>query len=130
MLKIGSEFVRLWVASGPKHGQIVKIDMSFGRTMLVAKRFIASLIDEYDGHSVSTDGGETWYPQACQFPKLKHHLHSSFEKSLIERTMQCIKDRMESFDDYFPCKKNKRKLKHVKQWFKPSIGKHNAEIAS
>jgi putative transposase len=40
--------------------------------------------------------------------KLKHHLHSSYKKSMIERTMQqYIKDRTEGFDNYFPCKKNK-----------------------
>ncbi len=40
---------------------------------------------------VSTnDGGGTWYPlQACQFLELdlKHHIHSSYEKSIIERTI-------------------------------------------
>ncbi len=44
---------------------------------------------------VSIDGG-TWYPQACQFLKLPHHVHSFVyknEKSIIERTMQYIKDR-------------------------------------
>ncbi len=55
-------------------------------------------------HSVSSDGG-TWYPQACRFLKLKHHLHSSYEKSIIEITIQYVKDRIESFDDYFSCKK-------------------------
>ncbi|HEY6534970.1 MAG TPA: hypothetical protein VIY08_04085 [Candidatus Nitrosocosmicus sp.] len=40
----------------------------------------------YGIHSVSSDGG-TWYPQACKFLKLHHHLHSSFEKSITERTM-------------------------------------------
>jgi putative transposase len=83
--------------------------------MLVAERFISSLINRYDKHSVSTDGG-TWYPQDCRFLKVEHHTHSALEKSLIERTMQYIKDRTEGFDDYFPCKKNKCKLKHVKQW--------------
>ena len=74
--------------------------------------------------------GGTWYPQACRFLKLNHHLHSSFEKSIIERTMQYIKDRIESFDDYFPCKKNKCKLNHVKQWFKLFVYQHNQEIIS
>ncbi|HXT85088.1 MAG TPA: hypothetical protein VN704_12300 [Verrucomicrobiae bacterium] len=32
---------------------------------------------------------------------LQLHLHISFEKSLIERTMQYIKDRTESFDVTF-----------------------------
>jgi putative transposase len=45
---------------------------------------------------VSTDGNGTWYPQACRFLRLSHHhLHSPFEKSVIERTVQYIKDRTE-----------------------------------
>ncbi|HXT83814.1 MAG TPA: hypothetical protein VN704_05705, partial [Verrucomicrobiae bacterium] len=55
---------------------------------------------EYGRHPISTDGG-TWYPQSCKFLKLKHHLHSSFEKSIIKRTMQYIKDRTEGFDVTF-----------------------------
>ena len=82
-IKIGAKYIWLWVAIEPKHRQILlQIDISFERTMLVAERFISSLIDTYDKNSVSTDGG-TWYPQACKFLKIKHHLHSPFEKSLI-----------------------------------------------
>jgi hypothetical protein len=33
-----------------------------------------------------------WYPsQACWFLKLQHHIHSAYEKSVIERTKQYIK---------------------------------------
>jgi len=63
--------------------QILQVDISFERTMLiVAERFIASLINTYGKHSISTaDGERTWYPpQACQFLKLKHHLHSSLKR--------------------------------------------------
>ena len=60
-------------------------------------------------HPVSTDGGGIWYPpQACKFLKLDHHhiINSSYEKSIIERAIQYIKDRTtECFDDYFPCRK-------------------------
>ncbi len=62
---------------------------------VVAERFLSGIIKEYDKHPVSTDGG-TWYPQACRFLKLEHHIHSfvyKIEKSIIERTMQYIKDR-------------------------------------
>jgi len=72
--------------------------------MFVAERFISVVIKNHGRRLVSTDGG-TWYPQACRFLKLDHHIHSTLEKSLIERTMQYIKDRTESFDDYFPCRK-------------------------
>ena len=53
------------------------------------------------------------YPQACKFLKLKHHIHSSNEKSLIERAIQYIKDRTECFDDYFPCRKEKCKYEFL-----------------
>jgi hypothetical protein len=44
-------------------------------------------------------------------------LHSFFlfGKSLIKRTMQYVKSRTEEgFDDDFPCRRKKYKLKHVK----------------
>jgi putative transposase len=45
--------------------------------------------------------------------------------------MQYVKDRIESFDGYFPCKKkNKCKLKHVKQWLNIFIDQHNKELIS
>jgi hypothetical protein len=44
--------------------------------------------------------------------------------------MQYIKDRIEIFDDYFPCKKNKYKLNHIKQWVKLFVDQHNKEIKS
>ena len=111
-IKVGSQHIWLWVAIEPKHREILGIDASVERAMLVAERFIASLINRHGKHPVSTDGG-TWYPQACRFLKLKHHLHSPFEKSLIERTMRYIRDRTEGFDDCFPCRKKKCKPKHL-----------------
>ena len=65
--------------------------------MFVAERFVSSLIKIHGEHpAVSTDGGGNWYPQACRFLKVGHHLHSSFEKSIIERTMQYLKDKTDS----------------------------------
>jgi putative transposase len=37
---------------------------------------------------------------------LKHLLHSPFEKSIVERTIEYLKDRTEAFDDYYPCIKS------------------------
>ena len=62
------------------------MSLSKERNMFVAEeRFISSVIQIHGKHPVSTDGGGTWYPQACRFLNLKHHLHSSYEKSIIER---------------------------------------------
>ena len=95
--------------------------------MFVAERFLSSLIKIHGNHPVSTDGG-TWYPQACGFLKVDHHIHSPFEKSIIERTMQYIKDRTECFDDYFPCRKENCKLKHVLNWLNLFVTYHNKEV--
>jgi putative transposase len=47
LIRIGSQYVWLWVAIEPKNKQILQVDMSFERTMLVTERFIASLINIY-----------------------------------------------------------------------------------
>jgi putative transposase len=60
--------------------------------MIVAESFIRNLVNKYGKHPVSTDGG-TWYPYACKFLKLRHHVHSSFEKSIIERENNAIHKR-------------------------------------
>jgi len=97
--------------------------------MFVAERFISRLIKIHGKHNISTDDGGTWYPsQACKFLKIDHHLHSSYEKSIIERTMQYIKDRTEGFDDYFPCRRTNCKLKHVKNWLNLFVDYHNKEL--
>jgi putative transposase len=124
MLKVGSELIWLWVAVEPDNRQILALSVSKERNMFVAERLLSDLINNHGRHPVSTDGG-TWYPMACRFVGLKHHLHSSHEKSLIERTMQYIKDRTESFDDYFPCRIKNCKLKHVRNWLRFFIDYHN-----
>ncbi len=127
IVKVGSEYIWLWVVIEPENKEILRLSISKERNMFVAEHFLSHIVKEYGQHPVSTDGG-TWYPQACKFLKIDHHIHSSFEKSIIERTMQYIKDRTECFDDYFPCKKDKCKLKHVKNWLNLFVDYHNKEI--
>ena len=57
-------------------------------------------------HPISTNGA-TWYPQAW-FLKLKHRIHTSYKKGIIERTIHNILKIEQSFDDYFPCRKERR----------------------
>ena len=79
--------------------------------MLIAERFISGMVKITE--NILFQQMVELVPQACMFLNLDHHIHSNFEKSIIERTMQYIKDRTEGFDDYFPCRKKKCKLKHV-----------------
>ena len=71
----------------------------------------------------------TWYlSQACRFLKLRHHIHSYYERSIIERTIQYIKDRTECFDDYFPCQKDNCTLERVRNWFNLFVDVHNSMV--
>ena len=127
LIKVGSELIWLWIAIDPENKQILAVSVSKERNMFVAERFLSGLVKDYGNHPVSTDGG-TWYPQACEFLQMDHHIHSSLEKSLIERKIQYVKDRTEGFDDYFPCRKRKCKLEHIKQWIKMFAYHHNDNI--
>jgi putative transposase len=106
---------------------------SGGRNMFVAENFIHSLVEKYGKHTVYTDGG-TWYDEACNILKLKHYLHSSIEKSLMERVNQYFKDRTESFDDYYPCRLQKDNdeciLFHVHNWIQFFVSMYNDTISN
>ena len=55
-VKIGSQYIWLWVAIEPKHRQVLHIDISFERNMfIVAERFLSYLIDKYGKHHISTE---------------------------------------------------------------------------
>jgi putative transposase len=75
----------------------------------------------------------TWYPQTYKFLKLKHHhIHLPYGKSVIERTIQYVKHRIESFEDYFPCRNERRicKLEYILNWFRMFIDMYNRTILS
>ena len=105
----------------------MRISLERSMLVVVVEQFLKELIKKYGKYPVSsTDGGGTWYPQACRFLKLPHHhTHSYYERSIIERTIQYIKYRTESFDDYFPCQKDNCTLEHVKNWFNFFVDVHN-----
>ena len=127
LIKVGTASVWLWVAMEPKNKETLALTVFKERNMLVAESFIAALVKAHGKHPVSTDGG-TWYPQACRFLKVKHHIHSPFEKSLVERAIQYIKDRTECFDHYFPCRLKNCKLEHVNNWLRFFLDYHNSEL--
>ena len=74
LIKVGLELVWLWVAIEPENGQILAQNITQERNMFIAERFLSGVVRYYGIHPVSTDGG-TWYPMACKFLKLKHHIH-------------------------------------------------------
>ncbi|HJS65103.1 MAG TPA: DDE-type integrase/transposase/recombinase [Nitrososphaeraceae archaeon] len=127
IIQIGNQHFWLWFCIEPIHSLVLGIYISEERNMFVAEKFIRSLVQMYGRHPVYTDGG-TWYPQACNVIGLKHHLHSPFEKHLMERVNQYFKDRTEGFDDYYPCiqKENECNLFHVYNWIQFFVSMYNS----
>ena len=97
--------------------------------LLIAEKFIRSLVEKYGKHIMYTDGG-IWYDEACNVIGLKNHLHSQLEKSLMERVNQYFKDRIECSDDYYPCiqKDNGCNLFHVHNWIQFFVSIYNDTI--
>ena len=124
IIQIGNHHFWLWICIEPVYSSELEIYISEERNMLVAEKFIRSLVEKYGRHTVYTDGGK-WYDEACNILRLKHYLHSSFEKSLMERVNQYFKDRTESFDDYYPCTRNECTLFHVYNWIQFFVSMYN-----
>ena len=68
--------------------------------------------------------------EACEVIGLKHYLHSSFEKILMERVNQYFKDIIESFDDYYPCVQIECNLFHVYNWIQFFVSMYNYTIVN
>jgi putative transposase len=127
IIQIGSKNFWLWFCIEPIHRSVLGIYISEERNMLIAEKFISSLVDKYGKHTVYTDGG-TWYDEACNILRLNHRLHSQLEKSLMERVNQYFKDRIECFDDYYPCMQNECNLFHVHNWIQFFVSMYNDTI--
>ena len=63
VIQIGSQHFWLWFCTEPIHSSVLGIYISESRNMLVAEKFIRSLVSNYGKHTVYTDGG-TWYDEA------------------------------------------------------------------
>ena len=125
VIQIGNKHFWLWICIEPVHSSVLGIYISEERNMLVAERFIQSLVEKYGKHTVYTDGG-TWYHEASNELGLKHYLHSALEKSLMEQVNQYFKDRIESFDDYYPCiQKGECNIFHVHNWIQFFVAMYN-----
>ncbi len=57
VIQIGNQHFWLWFCIDPVHSTVLGIYISEERNMLVAEKFIHSLVDKYGRHTVYTDGG-------------------------------------------------------------------------
>ena len=86
-IKVGEDYFWIWIALESDNKLILGLHISFQRNMFVVEQFLQPLGKKYGNIKVSTDTG-AWYPNAGKFSKLGHHLHSMYEKSIVERTIQ------------------------------------------
>jgi putative transposase len=110
-----------------ENSQVLAQNIAQDRNMPVVKKFLSGIVKIHGNHPGSTDGG-TWYPMTCRFLGLKHYIHSPFEKSLIGRTIQYIKDGTESFDNYLPCRMKNCKLNHLQNRINLFVNYHYIEV--
>ena len=114
-IKVGGQEAWLWLAFEPYGRFLLGFYLSRTRDILVVELFLQCLIDRYGRHPVYSDGAN-WHPDACRSLGLEHHLYDVLRGNLMERLIQYVKDRTECFDDYFPCRKQRCRLDHVKGW--------------
>ncbi|HEY6536480.1 MAG TPA: hypothetical protein VIY08_11895 [Candidatus Nitrosocosmicus sp.] len=63
----------MWVVIEPINKEILSFYKSKERNLFVAERVLSQVVNMYRLRSDSSDGG-TWYPQACKFLNLQHHI--------------------------------------------------------
>lgn len=104
----------LFIAYEPFEKRILGLYFAWNPNSLSVEIFLKDLLRKYGRHQVWTDGAD-WYSLACESLKLKHHvyMHGSWLWEVMERTIQRLKDRTESFDDLFPCRSHGLKCKFV-----------------
>jgi transposase-like protein len=95
MIQIGNKHYWLRICIESVRRSVFRNHTSQARNILALYSFLESFVSKDDRHSVYSDRA-TCYLEACKKLEIKHYLHSSVEKSLIERIMQYFKDRTES----------------------------------
>ena len=91
IIKVGSQHTWFCLAIDPKNEQYSCTKPFARNSMYVAKRFLSYVVRLWKASSFNRDG-DTWYPQACKFMKLKHLTHSLYEKSIVESAIQYVPD--------------------------------------
>ena len=60
--------------------------------------------------------------------QISNYNHAFYEKNILERTIQYIKDKTESFGDHYPSGLKNCKLNHSKNWLNLFIYNHKKEL--
>jgi len=124
MVYVGGVQAWVWVAFEPYLRCFLAFRVSWLQNAVAAHLFLKELRSRYGWKPVYTDAAG-WYPLACGWLRLEHHVYGEEWKELMERMNQYLKDRTEAFDDLFPCFKPDCDLKHVHNWLSGYRFYHN-----
>jgi putative transposase len=124
MIRIRGREAWVWVAFEPGLRVFLAFRISYNRSILDAHTFLKELRNRYGRKPIWTDEG-LFYPEACRYLRLEHHVYPTEWKNLIERMNQSLKDRLECFDDLFPCLKEDCGREHVRNWISVFRFYHN-----
>ncbi len=124
MVKIRGKQAWVWIAFEPGLRVFLAFRISYNQSTLDAHLFLRELRRRYGLKPIWTDDA-TWYPEACRWSRLEHHVYGQELKNLIERMNQALKDRLECFDDLFPCFREDCDLEHVNNWIRVFRFFHN-----
>lgn len=115
MIRIRGSQAWIWVAYEPTLKAFLWFRITYNLSELDAILFLKELRNRYGRRPIWTDEG-VWYPEACRFLRLEHHVYPTEWKNLMERMNQALKDRLENFDDLFPCIREECDHRHVNNW--------------
>jgi putative transposase len=124
MVRIRGRQAWVWVAFEPGLRAFLSFRISYNQSILDAYLFLKDLRRRYGLKPIWTDDA-VWYPEACRSLRLEHHVYGTELKNYVERMNQALKDRLECFDDLFPCFKEECDLEHVNNWIRVFRFYHN-----
>jgi putative transposase len=118
-IKIDGQEYWLWMAYEPNLDVCLSMYLSRDRTIFVCYWFFKQLRKKYGNRKPILTDGADWYTTACKWSRLQHHyVYGTELKNIMERYIQYIKDRIECFDDHFPCRKKDCDRQHIWNWLK------------
>jgi putative transposase len=121
LLKINGENYWLWLAYEPNLHVCLLFHISRERTIFVCYQFFKQIRTKFGNKLIIFIEGAQWYTDACRWLRFKHFIYGTQLKNIMERFIQHIKDRIECFDDNFPCRIKRCSRQHVDNWLRMYI---------
>jgi putative transposase len=112
-VEVGGREQALFVAFEPILRRIAYMSFFEAADIFAALTFMKKIKAIYRSRmKVLTDGAQ-YYRTACKFLSLDHDVYGLKARNLMGRMIRYVKDRTKDFDDYIPCRREKRDKRHA-----------------